>query len=145
MNNLGVAHAALGNRLEAADYYQQAYKLYQSWHDESRAARIQANRGALLIEYGNPDEGILDVRNALSVSEKTGDRNFQTFCLRVIATYLRNQGRHKEAIDELNRGLAIARERNLAENVTVDDDLSWPCRSFRRPTMTPHDGRSWTH
>ena len=119
MNNLGVAHVALGNRLEAADYYQQAYKLYQSWHDESRAARIQANRGALLIEYGNPDEGILDVRNALSVSEKTGDRNFQTFCLRVIATYLRNQGRHKEAIDELNKGLAIARERNLAENVTV--------------------------
>jgi tetratricopeptide (TPR) repeat protein len=119
MNNLGIAHVALGNRDKAAEYYRQAYTLYQSWHDESRAARIQANRGAMLIEYGNPEEGVLDVKNALSVSEKLKDRNFETFCLRVIATYYRNQGRHTDAITELNKGLAIARERNLAENVTM--------------------------
>jgi tetratricopeptide (TPR) repeat protein len=119
MNNLGIAHVALGHRPQAADYYQQAYKMYQAWRDESRAARIQANRGAMLVEYGDPEEGILDARNALSVFEHLGDKNFQTFCLRVIATYFRNQGRHEDAIGELNRGLAIARERNLAENVTV--------------------------
>ena len=119
MNNLGAAYVLSGERQKAADFYQQAYKLYQSWHDETRAARIQANRGALLIEYGNPEEGILDVRNALTVTERLGDRRYQTFCLRVIATYCRNQGRLGEAIRELNRGLAIAKERNLADNVTV--------------------------
>jgi tetratricopeptide (TPR) repeat protein len=119
MNNLGAAYVLSGERLKAADFYQRAYKLYQSWHDETRAARIQANRGALLIEYGNPEEGILDVRNALTVTERLGDRRYQTFCLRVIATYCRNQGRLGEAIRELNRGLAIAKERNLADNVTV--------------------------
>jgi serine/threonine protein kinase/tetratricopeptide (TPR) repeat protein len=119
MNNLGAAYVLSGERQKAADFYQQAYKLYQSWHDETRAARIQANRGALLIEYGNPEEGILDVRNALTVTERLGDRRYQTFCLRVIATYCRNQGRLSEAIRELNRGLAIAKERNLADNVTV--------------------------
>jgi tetratricopeptide (TPR) repeat protein/TolB-like protein len=119
MNNLGAAYVLSGDRLKGADFYQQAYKLYQSWHDETRAARIQANRGALLIDYGNPEEGILDVRNALTVTERLGDRRYQTFCLRVIATYCRNQGRLAEAIRELNRGLAIAKERNLSDNVTV--------------------------
>jgi tetratricopeptide (TPR) repeat protein len=119
MNNLGAAYVLSGDRLKAADFYQQAYKLYQSWHDETRAARIQANRGAMLIEYGNPEEGILDVRNALTVTERLGDRRYQTFCLRVIATYCRNQGRLAEAVGELNRGLAIAKERNLADNVAV--------------------------
>jgi len=119
MSNLGAAHVSLGNRAEGADYYQQAYKLFQSWRDEVRAARIQANRGALLIESGKPAEGILDIKNALSVSERLGDRNFQTYCLRVIATYYRNQGRHGDAIRELNKALAIARERNLGDNITV--------------------------
>jgi len=119
MNNLGAAYVLSGERLKGADFYQQAYKLYQSWHDETRAARIQANRGAMLIEYGNPEEGILDVRNALTVTERLGDRRYQTFCLRVIATYCRNQGRLGEAIRELTRGLAIAKERNLADNVSV--------------------------
>jgi serine/threonine-protein kinase len=119
MNNLGAAYVLSGDRLKGADFYQQAYKLYQSWRDETRAARIQANRGAMLIDYGNPEEGILDVRNALTVTERLGDRRYQTFCLRVIATYCRNQGRLAEAMRELTRGLAIAKERNLADNVTI--------------------------
>jgi len=119
MSNLGAAHVSLGNRAQGADYYQQAYKLYQSWRDESRAARIQANRGALLIESGRAAEGLLDVKNALSVVERLGDTNFQTYCLRILATYYRNQGRHADALRELNKALAIAKERNLADNVTV--------------------------
>jgi serine/threonine protein kinase/tetratricopeptide (TPR) repeat protein len=119
MTNLGAAHVAIGNWMEGAEYYAQAYKLYQGWRDESRAAQIQANRGALLIDYGSPKEGLADVQNALPILERLGDRRFQTFCLRVIATYYRNQGRLEEATRELNKGLAIARERNLVDNVTV--------------------------
>jgi len=73
----------------------------------------------MLIEHGGPEEGVRDVRNALAVFERLGDRRFQTFCLRALATYYRNQGRLDDATRELNRGLAIARERNLADNVTV--------------------------
>jgi hypothetical protein len=65
-----------------------------------------------------PEEGILDARNALSVFEHLGDKNFQTFCLRVIATYFRNQGRHEDAIGELNRGLAIARESEILQRTS---------------------------
>ena len=73
----------------------------------------------MLIEHGGPEEGVLDIRNALAVFERIGDRRFQTFCLRALATYYRNQGRLDEATRELNKGLAIARERNLSDNVTV--------------------------
>jgi tetratricopeptide (TPR) repeat protein len=117
--NLGAAKVSVGNYPAGAEDYLQAYKLYQSWRDEARAAQIQANRGSMLIEHGGPEEGVRDVRNALAVFEKNGDRRFQTFCLRALATYYRNQGRLDDATRELNRGLAIARERNLSDNVTV--------------------------
>jgi tetratricopeptide (TPR) repeat protein len=117
--NLGAAHVSVGNYPAGADYYLQAYKLYQSWRDEARAAQIQANRGSMLIEHGEPEEGVLDIKNAFAVFERLGDRRFQTFCLRALATYYRNQGRLEDATRELTRGLAIARERNLADNVTV--------------------------
>ena len=63
----------------------------------------------MLIGDGNPDEGLRDVLNARAVSESLGDKNFQAFCARVLAVYYRNRGRHKEAIVELNKGLALAR------------------------------------
>ena len=117
--NLGVANVALGQRQTAAGYYQQAYKVYQSWRDELRAAQTQANRGAMLIEYGNPEEGLRDAQNARAVAESLQDKAFQAFCARVIATYYRNHGRYAEAETELNKGIAIASERNLLESVTV--------------------------
>lgn len=117
--NLGVANVALGQRQTAAAYYQQAFTLYQSWREELRAAQTQANRGAMLIEYGNPEEGLRDVQNARAVAESLQDKAFQAFCARVIATYYRNHGRHSEAEAELNKGIAIASERNLLEPVTV--------------------------
>jgi len=117
--NLGAAHVALGDWMKGLNYYEQAYPLYQGWRDEARAAQVQANRGALLIEHGNPEQGILDVKNALRVFENLGDRRFQTFSLRALATYYRRQGKLEDASRELNKGLAIARERNLADSVTV--------------------------
>jgi tetratricopeptide (TPR) repeat protein len=117
--NLGVANVALGRRQTAAAYYQQAFKLYHSWRDEFRAAQTQANRGAMLIEYGNPEEGLRDVQNARAVAEKLQDKAFQAFCARVIATYYRTHGHHAQAQTELNKGIAIASERNLVEAVTV--------------------------
>jgi Tfp pilus assembly protein PilF len=117
--NLGAAKVSVGNYAAGADDYLQAYKLFQSWRDEARAAQIQANRGSMLIEHGGAEEGVLDIRNALAVFERIGDRRFQTFCLRALATYYRNQGRLDDATRELNRGLAIARERNLSDNVTI--------------------------
>ena len=118
--NLGVTHEALGNRARAAEYYQQSYKLYESLGDEPRAAQIQANRAALLIQSGlNAEEGLRDLQNALAVFRKIGDRNFEVFAAMVTGAYHRYAGRHGEAERELNRGLAIARERDLNDDIAA--------------------------
>ena len=117
--NLGVTHVALGERARAATYYEQSAKLYESLGDGARAAQIEVNLGAMRVEYGpDPDGGLRAVQNALAVFRKLGERNFEVFAAQVTAARHRDAGRHVEAERELNRALAIARERN------IDDDIS---------------------
>jgi len=112
--NLGVAQNALGHRTRAAEYYRDSSKAYEALGDEQRAAQIQANAAALQIDYGpDPAAGFRDMQNALNVSRKLGDKNFEVFCLQVIAAYYRYSGQHDEAERSLNQALAISRERNL--------------------------------
>ena len=117
--NLGVTHNALGERARAAAYYEESAKMYESLGDGPRAAQLEANAGALRVDYGpDPDAGLRAVQNALAVFRKLGERNFEVFAAQVTAAYHRDAGRHAEAERELNRALAIARERN------IDDDIS---------------------
>ena len=117
--NLGVTTDALGERARAAAYYDESSRLYESLGDGPRAAQLEANAGALRVYYGpDPDEGLRAVQNALAVFRKLGDRNFEVFAAQVTAAHHRDAGRHVEAERELNRALAITRERN------IDDDVS---------------------
>ncbi len=117
--NLGVTYSALGERSRAAAYYEESAQLYESLGDGPRAAQLEANAGALRVDYGpDPDAGLRAVQNALAVFRKLGDRNFEVFAAQVTAAHHRDAGRHAEAERELNRALAIARERNL------DDDIA---------------------
>jgi tetratricopeptide (TPR) repeat protein len=122
--NLGVAQVRLGNRAAAAAYYESSSKQYEALGDEQRAAQQQANSAALRIEYSDsPASALRDMQNALAVFQKLGEKNFEAFCLQVIAAYYRQTGRHDDAERELNRALAILRERNLDDDiasVTID-------------------------
>jgi tetratricopeptide (TPR) repeat protein len=122
--NLGVTYEALGDRARAADYYQQSAKLYEAQGDETRAAEIQTNRAILLVTYGSSSGDVVrDARNALAVLQKVGDKKFEIAALQVIATADRNAGRHADAERELNRALAIAKERDFKDDFaesTVD-------------------------
>ena len=122
--NLGVANMRLGNRLRATEYYEASSKLYETLGDEVRAAQQQANGAALRIEYSDrPADGLRDLQNALAVFQKLGDKNFEVFCLQVIAAYYRQTGRHTDAERELNRAMAVARERDLQDDavfLTID-------------------------
>jgi len=117
--NLGVAHIRLGNRTEAAGYYQASAAMYEALGDQHRAAQQQANGAALRIEYGSdPAAALRDAQNALAVLQELGDKNFEAFALQVIAAYYRQVGQHMDAERELNRALAILRERNLDDDIT---------------------------
>ena len=118
--NLGVTHDALGEGARAAAYYEQSAKLYESLGDGPRAAQLEANAGALRVTYGpDPDAGLRAVQNALAVFRKLGDRNFEVFAAQVTAAHHRDAGRHAEAERELNRALAIARERNIEDDISL--------------------------
>ena len=122
--NLGVAHARLGNRRQAMDYYRQSSDAYQALGEQARASQIQINRAQLRIDFGDgPDEAFRDVQNALAVFVQNGDRNWEVFSRQTLASFYRHGGQYADAERELNRALAIARERNLSEDIaslTVD-------------------------
>jgi tetratricopeptide (TPR) repeat protein len=124
--NLGRAHLELGNRSQAAEYYRRSSRVNEARGDEQGAAYNLANAGALLIGYGTqPDEGLRDVQNALAVVERI-DKNFEAFCLRMIAKYHRQLGKRADAERELRRAEAIARERNLQDDlVEISAELGY--------------------
>ena len=113
--NLGSANLEIGNRSQALEYYRRSSRVNETRGDEQGAAYNVANAGALLIGYGTrPDEGLRDVQNALAVVQKI-DKNFEAFCLRMIAKYDRQVGKRADAERELRQAEAIARERNLQD------------------------------
>ena len=117
--NLGTANGELGNRTQAVEYYRRTARANEARGDEQGAAYYLANAGALTIAYGTrPDEGLRDAQNALAVVQNI-DKNFEAFCLRTIAKYHRQTGNRAEAERLLQRAEAIARERNLSEEVTA--------------------------
>ena len=116
--NLAVMYGRLGDRTRASDYYLQSSKLYEALGEQHRAAQVQANRAEVLIEYGNrPGEGVRDIKNALAVFQKLEDKNFEVFSLQILAGYYRNAGRSTDAERELNRALAIAKERDMKDEI----------------------------
>jgi tetratricopeptide (TPR) repeat protein len=118
--NIGVTYERLGQRALAANYFGESSKAYERLGDEARAAQTQANSGALLVEYGDkPEAGLRDLENALAVSRKLGDKNFEAFCLQVIAAYYRYAGRHAEAERTFNQAIAISRERDLQDDIAL--------------------------
>jgi tetratricopeptide (TPR) repeat protein len=151
--NLGVAHNRLGNRSLAMDYYEQSSRGFEALGLEQRAAEIRANAAAIRIENGdNPEQGLRDVQNALAVSRKLGNRNFEVLASQLTATYHRYGGRHAEAERELNRALNLARERDLDDYVTsLTIDLARSAldkgeyQSARTLLQTAIDGGARTH
>ena len=118
--NLGITYTALGKRSKALDYYRQSYETAESAGDERRAAYSRANAGALLIEYGSPpDEGRRFVEGALRVVRRpdVADRNFEVFCLQLLAVHDRLTGSLAEARKGLSEALTISRERGFDDRV----------------------------
>ena len=116
--NLGAVNIRLGNRAAAAAYYKASADQYEALGDQRRAAQQQANSAALQLEYGNqPSTALRDMENALAVFQKIGDKNFEAFCLQVIAAYHRQAGRHAEAERLANRAIATLQERSIEEDV----------------------------
>jgi tetratricopeptide (TPR) repeat protein len=122
--NLGALNGSLGRQSRALDYHQQSLALWERFGDERRVAQLRSNIGSILIEYGGqPDDGLRYVENARAIFRKLGDAFFEVFAMKITALSLRYAGRLDDAEHELNRALALARERDLRDwirAVTID-------------------------
>ncbi|MGB7218578.1 MAG: protein kinase [Vicinamibacterales bacterium] len=115
--NLGTTYENLGRRSLAVNYRQQSLRLFEAVGDEKRAAEYRANTGAMLIEYGDPEEGMKNVETALAVFQRLGDKDFEVFCLQLRAAYYRYAGRQTESASDLNRAVSIATARDLKDRI----------------------------
>jgi tetratricopeptide (TPR) repeat protein len=116
--NLGSVHHRLGQQRRQLEYLERSATLFERQGQQQRAAELEASIGALLIEYGGkPEEGLRRLQNALTVSEKLGNTTFELFGAQVRAGYDRFAGRLETAERELNRALALAKERDRPEYV----------------------------
>jgi tetratricopeptide (TPR) repeat protein len=122
--NAGGWYEELGSRSRAVDYYERSREISERFGDDLRAAQVQANAGAILIEYaGKSAEGLRDVENARRVFQKLDDKDFEIFAAKVTAVSYRYAGRYVDAERELNRGLALANARDIRDKVpalTID-------------------------
>jgi tetratricopeptide (TPR) repeat protein len=116
--NLGMTHLALGDRAKALEDYTESYELAERRGDERRAAYSRANAGALLLEYGNtPEAGLRFVEGALRVVRRLDDKNFEVFCLQLLAAHERFVGRNAEARQGIEQAMTIARQRNFVDAI----------------------------
>ena len=124
--NLGVSNELLGRRKAALQYYRDSFTLCEGLRDQQTAAWNQVNAAAILIDFGGgPDEGLRDAQNALSVFQSIGDKHFEVFAHRMIASYYRHVGRAQDAARQLSLAESIADEGNLDEKrAQVQIDLA---------------------
>ena len=116
--NLSSVQARLGQRVRQLDYLNQSAGLFEALGQQQRAAELQANAAAVLIEYGpQPEEGLRRLQNATQVARKLGNTNFEVFAGRVTGIYHLLAGRVGDAEREFNRALSLARERDFQDRV----------------------------
>jgi tetratricopeptide (TPR) repeat protein len=115
--NLGVAYDMLGQRSKALNAYRESFKMSETLRDAQDAARSLANAAAILVDYGEQEEGLRDAQNAVGVFHELGDKNFEAHARRVIGSYYRHVGQYDEARLQLNQGLAVAQERKIGEQI----------------------------
>jgi tetratricopeptide (TPR) repeat protein len=118
LSNLGFVHAMQSNGSRAADYYAESAALYEALGNERGAARQQFNGAALRIGSGDrAAEALKTLQNALRVTQRIGDEDFEIACLELIGEYHRHSGNHTEAARTLNQARSLALQQSLQQRV----------------------------
>jgi predicted negative regulator of RcsB-dependent stress response len=118
--NLGAVQARLGQYARQLDYLNRGAKLFEGLGQQQRFSEVEANAAALLIRHSDePEQGLRRLQNAMQVARKLGNTNFEVFASMVTAEYHRLRGRTTDAERELNRALAMAKERDLQDRIQL--------------------------
>lgn len=96
--NVGVAHSFTGQHERALVAYAGAESAYRALDMAADTARLLANRGVELLEWGRPREALEVLRRAEAEFTALGDRLWSAKCLGDIAKADQQLGRYIEAL-----------------------------------------------
>jgi tetratricopeptide (TPR) repeat protein len=116
LQTLGAAHSRLGHRALHIEHTRASAEIFAARGENERAAPIQANAGAALIDFGDdPETGFRLVDNALRVNQQVGNDNGEVFALQVIAAYHRYTGQQARAEQLLSQAIATSERAGLRQ------------------------------
>ncbi len=108
--NLGIAHRALGNYVQAMDYLHQALVIKQEIGDLKGEAAILGNLANAYAEVGDYEEAIAKHEASLEIVRTIGNRRREGIVLSNLGVVYANQGEYEQAIEHQQQSLAIAQE-----------------------------------
>jgi tetratricopeptide (TPR) repeat protein len=116
--NLATSYEALGQRVQALNYYQQSQQLYQQNGDDRRAAEQEAMVAGLLIDFGsNQAEALRRLNNARASFRTLAHMEGEVFTREAEAANNLHQGKHEESRQQLRAAISMAKERGLGRSV----------------------------
>ena len=110
LRRIGLAHFRAGAHDEALRAYDEALAEAALARDPAMAAQIRVARGSMLQGLGRVAESIDDLRAALDVAERAGERPLQARVHRELLLFHTMAGPPHEARHHGERAIAIARE-----------------------------------
>ena len=109
LNNLGLVYSALGEKLQALDYYNQALPLSRAVGDRAGEATTLNNIGRVYAALGEKPQALDYFNQALPLWRAVGDRAGEATTLNNIGSVYSALGDKPQALDYYNQALPLRR------------------------------------
>jgi tetratricopeptide (TPR) repeat protein len=117
LNSLGSVLQRLGRVAEADHAFASSIEIGNRLGDKVHLAKVRTAYGKALISRGATDRGIAELREGFLLDEQTRNRRGVAIVTPLLVNALREQGRHEEAGQLLNRALAVASNENAIQRL----------------------------
>jgi CHAT domain-containing protein/tetratricopeptide (TPR) repeat protein len=122
LNSLGYLYMEQEDFAQASVQFEQSLKLYRSVKNQKEESRVLLNLGVVQQRQGKYDEGLALFRQSLEAATVTKLVDVRIAALEGIGVVLTAQSRFDDALQALDKGLAIARER---QDKMRETELLW--------------------
>jgi DNA-binding SARP family transcriptional activator len=120
LHNLAEIHRGLGSVARALELYDEALRLHWAARNPSGEILTRFGVAGALHQAGQPDRAGAEYRAALAMSERHGERTMQARALQALAGLARERGALDEALDAMQRAVAIDRSISYAHALGHD-------------------------
>ena len=112
MDIIGRAYESMGVLSEAVNYYEKAYKLYETVGNSQKSARSLYEIAGVKWTEGEYELAKEYHHRSLAIANEIGDLDRMTSCLNGLAYCFYNQGQFVEAVDHVKQSLRLSDEMN---------------------------------